>query len=109
VAENATWITSLVNAGEIQTVPSVITNTLTALCGVNAQNGFCYDATAATGTGPVIAFSRLESNANINRCTTTFAGTNRAYAVYSTTLGKGGIACTNGADPTVGAGLNMLP
>ncbi len=113
VPENATWMTSIVTAGEISTVPSAITyGTGGANCAVNAQNGFCYDATAAVGTAPMIVFARLEALANTSRCTATFAGTNRAYAIYSSSLGKGGVVCTTNADPTVGAnagGANWLP
>jgi prepilin-type N-terminal cleavage/methylation domain-containing protein len=111
VAENATWMTSLVTAGEIASVPSAIAYSISGIsaCGVNAQNGFCYDATTAAGGNPVLAFARLEGNSNISRCSSAFSGTNRAYAVYSTALGKGGIACTTNADPTVGGTLNMLP
>lgn len=109
VAENTTWITSLVTAAEIASTPANITNSLTAYCGVNAQNGFCYDATTAAGGSPVIIFSRLEATTNISRCAlpTASGGCNiaagaGAWAFYSTNLGKGGIACTAGAAaPTV--------
>lgn len=110
--EGATWITSLVTAGEIQATPGQISNSLTAYCTTNAQNGFCYDATTAGGGAPAIVFSRLEATTDISRCGATFAGTDRAYAAYSTGLGRGGIICTTGGEPTVGAhadGSNWLP
>jgi len=111
VPENSTWITSLVNAGEIASVPSPITYSISGIsaCTVNAQNGFCYDSTTASGGAPVLIFSRLEGDSNISRCESTYSGTNRAYAIYSSALGKGGIACTTNADPTVGGTLNLLP
>lgn len=112
VPEGATWVTSLVTSGEVSTVPGNIANSLTALCTTNVQNGFCYDATTALGGAPAIVFSRLEATNDITRCTTQFAGTDRAYAIYSTGMGRGGVVCTTGADPTVAgnsAGQNWLP
>lgn len=108
--ENANWITALVTAGEISAVPGVVTYSIAgvAACGTNAQNGYCYDATTAGGGAPVLVYARLEASSNISRCTTTFAGTNRAYAAYATALGRGGILCTTNADPAIGA-TNWLP
>lgn len=108
VPESATWITSLVTAGEIASVPGEVANTLTALCAVNVQNGYCYDASGATGTAPVLVFSRLEGASNVSRCTTINASWTQAYAAYHTGVGRGGILC-GAAAPTVGGTLNWLP
>ncbi len=114
VAENATWITSLVTSGEVNAVPGAVNYSIAgiAACAVNVQSGICYDATTAAGGAPIIIFSRLEASADISRCTAQFAGTNQAYAIYSTQIGRGGVVCTNAAAPTVGAnsnGQNWLP
>lgn len=125
-AENNTWMTDLQSAGELSTVPgssypgynSVVTCNGAAIA---AQTGFCYDATAggagAGATGPVIIFSRLEALSNINKCQALLgagAANVRAFAIYSTALGKGGVACTSGnTNPTVAtgyqSGTNWLP
>jgi prepilin-type N-terminal cleavage/methylation domain-containing protein len=113
--QNGTWITQLVNAGEIATVPAGINYSVagSAVCANNAQpagNGFCYLTTggAGSGTAPVLVYARLEAAANINRCTATFVGTNQAYAFYASSLGRGGITCTTNAQPAI-TPANILP
>jgi prepilin-type N-terminal cleavage/methylation domain-containing protein len=104
--ENGTWITTLVNAGEISTIPAVITASAPnapAVCAENAQNGICYDAAAAAGTAPAVIYTSLESQSQNSRCT----GNNTAYAAYSTADGRGGIVCANGGLNT--GNLNFLP
>jgi len=100
VAEGATWITTLVNAGEIQTVPAAIAYSVTgtSACTANAQNGVCYDATTAAGGAPVVIYATLESDSNNSFCT----GAEIAYSVYSTADGRGGIVCSASA-PTPGS------
>lgn len=90
--ESATWATDLVNAGEISIAPSAVTYSISGIvaCTTNAQNGFCYDASAATGTAPVIVYARLEANANISRCVVG----QWAYTVFSSADGRAGIVCT---------------
>ena len=90
--ETATWITDLVNAGEISSVPGATAYAIAGIvvCAVNAQSNICYDATAATGTAPLVVFARLEANANISRC----AAGQWAYAVFSSADGRAGIVCT---------------
>lgn len=113
--QNATWITQLVTAGELATIPGGITYSITGItvCTNNAQpagDGFCYLTTGGVGSGagPVIVYARLEAAASINRCLTQFAGTNQAYAFYTSALGRGGIACTNNAQPPI-TPPNILP
>lgn len=99
VPEGATWITSLVTAGEIASVPSPINYSVAGAtaCAENAQNGFCYDASSAAGASPAIVYARLESDSHGSKCT----GANVAYAVYSTANGRGGVVC--------GAGTGLNP
>lgn len=104
------WIQCLVNAGEIATIPAQVTNTLTLpVCTSNVVNAtWCYDATTAAGGTPIVIYSKLEAQANNNRCGLPVAqgGCNiangSAWAFYSTNMSRGGIACTAaGANPTV--------
>jgi len=95
VPEGATWIQTLVDAGEIQVVPAAITYSVagSAACTGNAQNGICYDATTAAGGAPIVIFATLESDSNNSFCT----GSEIAYSVYSTADGRGGIVCRTSA------------
>jgi len=95
-AGSTNWLNCLVSSGEIASLPSNITNNLTGYCTTNAQNGWCYNFTAATSR--FIVYSRLEGNANITRCP---AVTNLAYAVYSSADSRGGIICLAAGEPTV--------
>lgn len=111
------WITALVTAGEISAVPSAVSYSVpnvTACSGAagSIQNGYCYDATTALGGSPMIIYARLEATTDTSKCSAQFAGTTQAYAIYSSGIGKGGVVCTVGADPTVGGngnGQNWLP
>lgn len=102
VTANNTWITSLVTAGEVATIPSAVNYAVTgtAACvgtGGGVQNGFCYKVTAVNG-GPAIAYARLEAASNTSRC----AVGQLAYFVYSSADGRGGIVC-GAAEPNAGA------
>jgi prepilin-type N-terminal cleavage/methylation domain-containing protein len=102
VPESATWITTLVTAGEMAVVPAAIAYTITGItaCATNAQNGWCYDATTAGGGNPIAAWARLESQTSISLCT---AG-QFAWFVWSTADGRGGTICTaSTATPAPGA------
>lgn len=94
---NATWITSLVTAGEVNNVPSAIDYSIAGVspCSANMQNNLCYKQSAVTG--PIIVYARLESNANNSRCTSPSV----AWAVYSSADGRGGIVCSQ-AEPSAG-------
>lgn len=98
VPESGAWITALVTAGELSTVPSEITCSVAGcgVCATNRQNNtWCYDATTAAGGEPAIAYTRLESASEISKCT---AG--NAYFVWSTADGRGGLVC--GGEPLPG-------
>lgn len=98
-AENGTWIQTLVDFGEIGSVPSPINYSApggAAACGTNVQNGFCYDGSPGTGgtiVSPAVVFARMESQAQNARCTAPAV----AWAVYSTAGGRGGITCSQSA------------
>lgn len=85
----AAWAQNLVDAGEISLIPAQIDYTAGgAACGQNAANStWCYNYVAASGA---VVFTRMESNANISRCSAGQA----AWFVYSTAAGRGGGVCT---------------
>lgn len=94
-AASTTWITTLVDAGEIQVVPEAIQYSAgsSTACTTNAQNGICYNVNASN---EAIVFATMESDSNNSLCTT-----GNAYSVYSTADGRGGIVCS-GSAPTPG-------
>ena len=105
VDESGTWVTSLVTAGELSVVPSLIAYSITGISACTlpfAESGWCYDATTGTGGNPIIVFARLESLSSISLCT---GGPDAAWFVWSTADGRGGTVCTTlPAIPTVSAG-----
>lgn len=94
LAPSATWITGLVSGGEVSTVPSAPATTLSANCGVNAQNGICYNT--YNGNLRAIVYMRAESQSTLARCPD---GNTIAYFVYSSVNGGTGILCTAGGEP----------
>ena|SRR5258708_2512634 len=97
VAANATWITSLQTAGELNVIPAAIAYSIAGVtaCTTNVQNNLCYKQTAVTG--PIIVYARLEATASNSRC----AAGQLAWAVYSSADGRGGIVCA-AAEPAAG-------
>lgn len=123
VPEAATWMTTLVTSGELTSVPGAINYAVTGVtaCSTNtpsagsAGNGYCYLTTgggATPGGGPIIIYARLEATADTSRCAALNSSYNRAYAIYSSALGKGGVVCKAGSEPVIGDGdsvANWLP
>lgn len=110
VAESATWITTLVTAGEINTVPSAIAYSISGIAACSnsfPQNNVCYNASAATGTAPMVVYARLEAAANNSRCATGEV----AYAVYSSANGRAGVVCrdSGAANEPVPGSQTFLP
>lgn len=106
---NATWVTTLVNAGEVQAIPSAPAyGGGIVACATNAQpaSGFCYKLNVAS-TGPAIVYSALESLVNSSKCVAPAT----PWAVYSTIDGKAGIVCNNGepAAPAAAGTLVFVP
>ena len=98
---NATWITTLVNAGEIKAAPTTIAyNTASknsTVCTTNAQSNIC-DAQGSTATDYAI-YVRMESSSEWNKCTSAAGATNtgaNAYWLYSSKDAKAGIVCMTG-------------
>lgn len=102
---SSTWITALVQAGEIASAPQNPPYSApggASNCTTNAQNGFCYN-TFGSNTRAIV-FARLESAAENSKCPT--AG-NAAWAVYSTPNSGAGILCTSGqGSPPGDPGVN---
>lgn len=82
---SATWITTLQAAGELKTIPALVSP---GCAGTNAQNGWCYVANATDA----IVFAPAESASEKTRagCTTT----QTTWIVWSSAAGKTGSTCT---------------
>lgn len=61
------WITQLVNAGEIKSVPTNPNYSLanTGVCGRNVEGGYCYSSRDRT---EAVVFVRMESSSERKRC-----------------------------------------
>lgn len=94
VAASASWITTLVNAGELKSAPK---NPDPDGCTTtNKQNGFCYETN--TDRSEAIVFTQLISKNDKSKC----ASDKNTWYVYSTLDGRGGVVCTDsGAEPSV--------
>ena len=92
VADANTWITALVTAGEVSTVPSAVTYAPgTTACATNVQNGYCYESDDGAGAAPMVIYATLEAKTNKSKCAN---NDDVAYAVYSSADGRAGIVCT---------------
>lgn len=88
------WATSLVTAGELSVVPAVISNSLSALCTKEPDNGWCYDTSANT---MAIVYAALESDSEVeSKC-----GGSDSWFVWSTQQGRAGLVCNN-TEPSAG-------
>lgn len=92
---NVSWVTTLVTAGELRSVPALVTGGTD--CTTNVQNGWCYSA----GTTEVGAWVRLASKSEIAKCAT---GTN-PYFTWDSQRGTTCLVCTN-AEPALNAACN---
>ena len=94
---DAQWAQTLVDSGEITTLPSGINYSAGSIsnCTTNVVNDtWCYNANA---NGQAIVFARLEANSNINKCPSGLVAS--AWIAYLTTAGRAGTLCTNGNEP----------
>ena len=87
---NATWVTTLVTAGELKSAPAAVTGG--TACTTNAQNGWCYTTDAVEAA----VWARLASKSEIAKCV---AGTN-PYFMWDSTRGTTCLVC-NAAEPTL--------
>lgn len=98
--EDTSWVTEMVDAGEISSVPGAITVAGFSSCAGTAENGWCYDAGTVGGAAAVIVYTKLESQSETSKCAT--PATETPWFVFSSVLGRGGVMCTAGGDPAVG-------
>jgi prepilin-type N-terminal cleavage/methylation domain-containing protein len=98
VDETTTYLSDLVTAGEISTVPSAINWGVGTWVGCGAghthENSWCYDYNntyASIGSG-------LESDSELSKCT----GADLPFFVWSTANGRGGLYC-GAAFPSAGS------
>ena len=96
LAESATFVQNLVDAGEISTVPSAIAGTVSGYtaCTENAQSNWCYDTDGTLSAS--IIYTVLESDSESSKCTSGIP-----IFVWSTTLGRGGLVCHADVDLNV--------
>lgn len=97
----ADWVTQLVDAGELSTVPAEIDYSVGTqpTCAADEAN-WCYNYNATTGLA--IAYAGMESDSEQSKCTS--ATTPVAYFVFSTADGRGGTVCmATGSAPTAQA------
>lgn len=90
VGTGNSWVSLLGKAGEISTVPSLISSGLSTYtaCTEGAESGWCYEVSG--GLDAAIAYTVLESASETSKCT---AGV--PIFVWSTTLGRGGLVCNS--------------
>jgi prepilin-type N-terminal cleavage/methylation domain-containing protein len=94
----ATGAGSLIAAGELTALPSAVAYSVSGVSACAEADGaavanstWCYDTTAANGA---IVYATLESNSNNAKCPT---ATPKAWALYSTAMGRAGVVCTAAA------------
>lgn len=86
---DALWLTNLVLAGEISTVPSGIGYSAgdATKCGSNVVSNWCYDVNSDFSAA--VAYTRLESDSEISKCDSG----SQAFFIWSTKDGRGGLIC----------------
>jgi prepilin-type N-terminal cleavage/methylation domain-containing protein len=101
VSASTLWINTLTTSGELSTVPSLIAYSISGVtgCSTAAQNSWCYNV-ASGATSDAIVYAELESNVEKSKCGT--PPTTRAFFVFSTDDGRGGLVCLTSGEPTVG-------
>ena len=98
----AAWMTCLSDAGEMSSVPSIITNSVgnNGTCtGVNVQNEICYAVNV--GSTAAVIYTVLESATEESKCPG--PGTVVPNFIWNTADGRGGTIClTVGGAPAAG-------
>lgn len=90
--ESATWITTLVSAGELQAVPAAVSAAGYTPCTTNSQNSYCYKA--ASDQTQAVVFLKLESKSAEEDCTN--PATEDAYFLWASSQGQTGVVCSSG-------------
>jgi len=88
LSESATFVSNLVTAGEISTVPAAISGSVSGFtaCTENAQSNWCYDTDGTYSSA--ILYTVLESQSESSKCSSGIP-----LFVWSTTQGRGGLVC----------------
>jgi len=91
--ESATWLTDMVTAGTISSVPPLVTygDPTILQCATNPENQYCYSSDGNIPPAAVLVSTRLESKSNNNICTTPG---DFAWEVYDTVNSRGGLVCS---------------
>jgi len=93
ITETATWINTLVTAGELSTVPSAINAGVSGYttCADNIQSNWCYDSDASLSNA--VVYTVLESQSESSKCSS-----GRPVFAWSTADGRGGLVCDADGD-----------
>ena len=87
-ASPGTWITGLVNSGELKSVPSASSYSGgVSICSQRNQNNYCVDGDSQTSASKVVVYTALE----VYKC----PSGQKAYSLWSSSDGKSGIVCIN--------------
>ncbi|MBI4059295.1 type II secretion system protein [Candidatus Microgenomates bacterium] len=110
---DTTWITTLINAGELKTGPtnqSYSSGDAGCTVGFN-QNNFCYNM-SSSGNGDAVVYAKLESKSQKSKGTTfcNDSGTpvaNRVrYFVWAASQNRAGVTCS---EPGLPFALSFIP
>lgn len=94
--DNYSWVTKLVDAGEMPAVPTSPTYTASTFGGcannIGSEGNWCYIATTgSSGTGPILIYTSAESKSAKSKCP---AASPYAWVAYSSNHGRAGTTCT---------------
>lgn len=102
------WISSLVSAGEVKTVPAQLPAPVRCDTNAGVESGFCYQLFGTAPTQEAIVYVLLESTSEDNKCAPNGA-TNEPYFLWSSTMSRSGTVCMpNGTSPTGAAGYTFF-
>lgn len=91
-----TWISDLVNTGELKSVPAQIDYAVgTSPCATRVQNNYCYDNN--NDYTNVIIYTVLESSTEKKKCTDPAKPV--AFILWSSLDGKEGVVCAATVNP----------
>ena len=92
---STSWITTLTNASELKAIPAKTqSGSGYTSCTGNNQNDYCY----FTDGSEVVVYTRLESQAEKNKCN----GTGNAYFLWPSSTGTAGVYCKT-TEPVAGS------
>lgn len=95
-----TWLSTMTASQDLKIIPTNPTYSTTMTTGIpctdNFVQGWCYKTGPVGSSTEAIVFARMESTQNDNKCSA--SGTEKAWWIFSTADGRGGVVCN--ADST---------